>query len=162
MDMAMRRKDREVTDIDEIKNILNVCKTASVAMIDENMPYVVPLSYGYELKDDRLVLYFHCAKEGRKLEILKRNPKVCFAVFQEGEPLYAETAPCNSGYYYSSVIGDGIASFIEDSAKKRHALQKMFAQQADKRVEFTEAQADSVCVFQIVSESYTGKRKVKK
>lgn len=142
--MAMRRKDREVTDIDEIKNILNVCKTASVAMIDENMPYVVPLSYGYELKDDRLVLYFHCAKEGRKLEILKRNPKVCFAVFQEGEPLYAETAPCNSGYYYSSVIGDGIASFIEDSAKKRHALQKMFAQQADKMVEFTEAQADSV------------------
>ena len=42
----LRRKDMEVTDIDEIKNILNACKTASVAMIDENMPYVVPLSYG--------------------------------------------------------------------------------------------------------------------
>ncbi|MDE7277746.1 MAG: pyridoxamine 5'-phosphate oxidase family protein [Lachnospiraceae bacterium] len=158
----MRRKDREVTDIDEIRNILNACKTASIAMIDGEMPYVVPLSYGYELKGDSLVLYFHCAKEGRKLEVLKRNPKVCFVIFQEGEPLYAEKAPCSSGYYYSSVIGDGVASLIEDSAGKRYALQKMFAQQAGKTIEFTEAQADTVCVFQIVSETYTGKRKEKR
>ena len=158
----MRRKDREITDINEIRDILDACKTASVAMIDGGMPYVVPLSYGYELKGDSLVLYFHCAKEGRKLEILKRDPKVCFAIFREGEPLYAETTPCSSGYYYSSVIGDGIASFIEDSAGKQYALQKMFAQQAGKVIEFTEEQADSVCVFQIVSKTYTGKRKEKR
>lgn len=65
-------------------------------------------------------------------------------------------------YYYSSVIGDGVASFIEDSAGKQYALQKMFAQQAGKVIEFTEEQADSVCVFQIVSKTYTGKRKEKR
>lgn len=67
-----------------------MCRTASVAMIDRNVPYVVPLSYGYELKEDSLVLYFHCAKEGRKLNILRCNDKVCFTIFNEGEPLYEE------------------------------------------------------------------------
>lgn len=68
-----------------------MCRTASVAMIDRNVPYVVPLSYGYELKEDSLVLYFHCAKEGRKLNILRCNDKVCFTIFNEGEPLYGKT-----------------------------------------------------------------------
>lgn len=157
----MRRRDREVTDKNEIIEILDACKTACVAMMDDDIPYVVPLSYGYELKGDSLVLYFHCAKEGRKLEMIKRNPKVCFTIFREGEPLYAEITPCSSGYYYSSIIGDGIASFVEESAKKRYALQKLFAQQAGRAIEFTEEQADSVCVFQIISEAYTGKRKPK-
>ncbi|MCM1174407.1 MAG: pyridoxamine 5'-phosphate oxidase family protein [Blautia sp.] len=156
----MRRKDREVTETNEIRKILDSCKTACVAMLDGDLPYVVPLSYGYELEDDRLVLYFHCAREGRKLEILKRSPKVCFTIFQEGELLCAET-PCGSGYYYSSVIGNGTVSFTGDPGKKRHALQKMFAQQTGKTIEFTEAQADAVCVFQIVSEDYAGKRKRK-
>ena len=67
----MRRKDREINDVKEIINILDMCKTASVAMLDGDVPYVVPLSYGYEIRDNILVLYFHCAKEGRKIDILK-------------------------------------------------------------------------------------------
>lgn len=156
----MRRKDREITNVNEIANILNLCKTASIAMIDNGVPYVVPLSYGYELTEDSLILYFHCAKEGRKIDILKRNNNVCFTIFHEGEPLHAET-PCNSGYYYSSIIGNGIVEFIEASADKCHALSKMFAQQTGRNVEFTEAQADSVCIFKIISKDYTGKHKSK-
>ena len=156
--MMMRRKDREVKEINEIINILEMCKTACVAMIDKNTPYVVPLSYGYELKEDTLVLYFHCAKEGRKIEILKRNNKVCFTIFNEGEPLHAEI-PCDSGYYFSSIIGNGIAEFIEDPVEKKEALQKMFAHQAGRDIEFTQAQSDPVCVFKIISKEYAGKRK---
>ena len=157
----MRRKDREVTDIKVITSILDMCKTVSVAMMDEEMPYIVPLSYGYEFKDDSLVLYLHCAKEGRKLDILKRNNKVCFSIFNEGEPLYAQT-PCNSGYYYSSIIGNGLAEFIEDADEKRYALKKMFEHQAGQSVEFTKEQAETVCVFQIICNDYTGKVKPKK
>lgn len=156
----MRRKDREVTDINKIKEILDSCKTASVAMIDKEIPYIVPLSYGYELKEDSLELYFHCAKEGRKLEVLKCNNKVCFTIFCEGEPLHVET-PCNSGYYYSSIIGNGIVEFIEESAEKRYALQKIFEHQSGRNIEFTEQQAESVCVFKIISKDYTGKAKSK-
>lgn len=154
----MRRKEREITAVNEIIDILDTCKTACIAMIDKNAPYIVPLSYGYELKTDSLVLFFHCAKEGRKLDILKCNNKVCFTIFSEGEPVYAET-PCNSGYYFSSIIGNGTVEFIENSNEKRYALQKMFANQAGRKVEFTDAQSDLVCVFKIISTDYTGKRK---
>lgn len=155
----MRRKDREVSDILTLTNILSTCKTASIAMIDGDMPYVVPLSYGYEIKEDSLILYFHCAREGRKLNILQANNKVSFTIFDEGEPLHADI-PCNAGYYYSSIIGNGTVEFIENKAEKRHGLSRMYAQQSGKNVEFTDAQADSVCVFKIISKDYTGKQKV--
>lgn len=156
----MRRKDREITDIHVITDMLDQCKTACVAMMDREVPYVIPLSYGYEMKEDALVLYFHCAKEGRKIDILKYDNRVCFTIFNEGEPLYTET-PCNSGYYYSSIIGNGVAEFIENSADKQYALNKMFAHQSGKDIAFTETQADSVCVFKIVSKDFTAKQKMK-
>lgn len=80
----MRRKDREVAERSEIAHILDICKTACIAMAGEEGPYVVPLSYGYDWKGDCLELYFHCAKEGKKLEILKYNNQVCFYGFLRG------------------------------------------------------------------------------
>lgn len=156
----MRRKDREITDIKGITDLLDRCRTANVAMIDHDMPYVIPLSYGYEIKENKLILYFHCAKEGRKITILKNNNKVCFSIFSQGDPIPAET-PCNFGYYYASIVGEGIVEFLESSPDKRYALSKMFAHQSGKSVEFTESQADSVCVFKIISTNYTGKQKVR-
>ncbi len=154
----MRRTDREVRAQEELAQILNQCKTASIAMIDGDTPYVVPLSYGYEMTEDSLVLYFHCAKQGRKLDVLEKNSKVCFAIFSEGIPVYAET-PCNSGYYYSSIIGNGNVEMIVNDDEKCYALSKMFEHQSGKKVEFTLSQAETVCVFKIVSKDYTGKRK---
>lgn len=156
----MRRKDREINDIKTITSILDMCKTASIAMIDSDVPYVVPLSYGYEMKENILILYFHCAREGRKIDILKCNNRVCFNIFNEGEALFDET-PCNSGYYYSSIIGNGVVEFIENPVEKRYALSKMFAHQSGRHVEFTDTQADSVCVFKIIVKDYIGKQKKK-
>lgn len=156
----MRRKDREVSDIKEIIQILGTCKTASIAMVDDGIPYVVPLSYGYEILGDQLILYFHSAREGRKIETMKHNNAVCFTIFSEGEPLYAET-PCNSGYYYSSIIGNGVVEFLEKKEEKAEALRKMFLHQAGRDVTFTEAQTASVCAFKVVSKDFTAKRKPK-
>lgn len=154
----MRRKDREVTDSKDIIGILEKCKTANVAMIDHGMPYVVPLSYGYELLDEQLVLYFHSATEGHKIDILRENNKVCFAISCEGEPLHADI-PCNSGYYYSSIIGNGQVEFVDNMKEKSKALQKMFYHQTGRKVEFTEEQAKTVCIFKIISEDFSGKQK---
>ena len=156
----MRRKDREVTQKKDITEILDSCKTACIAMIDGDFPYVIPLSYGYDLSTDGLVLYFHCAKEGRKTDILKRNSKVGFTIYSEGEPIHSET-PCNSGYYYSSIVGDGNVIFVEDKDEKKYALKKMFVHQTGRDVDFTDEQTDTVCVFKIRSIDYTGKRKPK-
>lgn len=156
----MRRKDREVTDIGEIRQILDSCMTVCVSMIDGDRPYSVPLNYGYEIEDGILTLYLHCAKEGRKIDILKSNNKACFTIFSEGEPIHAET-PCSSGFFYSSVFGEGEAYFLEDMNEKKHALKILTAHQMKRDYEFTDEQADSVCVFKIVSTNFTGKRKPK-
>ena len=156
----MRRKDREITNIADIISILDLCKTCHVAMIDKGIPYVVPMSYGYEIVDDTLILYFHSAKEGRKIEILHENSNVCFELCDEGEPVHAET-PCNSGYYFSSIIGYGEVIFLDNADEKRDALSKMFEQQTGKKVDFNEQQTNTVCVFKVISKDFTGKKKPK-
>jgi len=155
----MRRTDREVTDIGEMEEILRQCKTCHIAMVDNGSPYVVPLSYGYKvLSENMLELYFHSALEGKKLDILKSNGNVCFEMAHEGEPVQSE-APCSSGYYYSSIIGYGRAVFIEEVDEKCTALSIMFSHQSGREVIFTEKQAQSVCVFKVVSKDFTGKKK---
>jgi uncharacterized protein len=155
----MRRKEREVTDINGIEEILIQCKTCHVAMVDDGLPYVVPLSYGYKiLKGNALELYFHSAPEGRKLDVLKCNNKVCFEMAYEGEPAHSET-PCNSGYYYASIIGFGEVVFLERTDEKGEALSVMFKHQTGRDVTFTAEQTKSVCVFKIVSREFTGKEK---
>lgn len=155
----MRRKDREVTDIQEIKKIIELCKTCHVAMIDGNMPYVLPLSFGYEILNEDLILYFHSAKEGRKIDILRKNNNVCFEMCDEGEPIFARETPCNSGYYFSSVHGFGKVEFINDTEEKCHALSLLMERQADVQIEFTREQAEGVCVYKIIAKDFVGKKK---
>ena len=147
----MRRK--------EIRDIIKNCKVCHVAMIDNDMPYVVPLNFGYEIIDDTLILYFHSAKEGRKIDILHKNNTVCFEMCLEGEPIIAKNTPCNSGYNFSSVIGNGKVEFITDTSEKIKALSLLMKQQADLDVIFTEKQANTVCVYKIISNDFTGKKK---
>jgi len=155
----MRRKEREVTDINGIEEILKQCKTCHVAMVDGGLPYVVPLSYGYKiLEGNVLELYFHSALVGRKLDVLRRNNKVCFEMVHEGEPVHSEI-PCNSGYYYASVIGFGEVMFIDRADEKGGALSIMVKHQSGRDATFTAEQVKSVCVFKIVSTEFTGKKK---
>ncbi len=154
----MRRKDREVIEINEIESIIRQCKTCHVAMVDEGQPYVVPLSFGYEIIGASLTLYFHSAKVGRKIDILNKNSRVCFEMSNEGIPIHSEI-PCNSGFYYSSIIGYGNIEFIEEVNEKCKALSLLMKHQADKEVLFNETQVKGVCVYKISTSDYTGKSK---
>lgn len=157
----MRRNDREVTDIESINSIIKNCRTCHVAMVDDGMPYVVPLSFGYKVNEKELTLYFHSAKEGRKIDILYKNNTVCFDMCCEGEPINAKKTPCNSGYYYSSVIGNGKVEFVTDIDEKKKALTLLLKQQAGIDVTFTEQQANAVCIYKIVTNDFTGKKKLR-
>ncbi len=154
----MRRKDREVTDISEIKDIIDKCRVCRLAMADKGKPYVVPLNFGYDLSGNTLTLYFHSAKEGRKIDILKENKAVCFEMANEGKLSMFED-PCDCGYYYQSVIGFGHAEFIKDAAEKCRALALLMKRQTGGDYVFTEKQAETVCVFKVVSTEFTGKKK---
>lgn len=157
----MRRKDREVTDISEIIDIINICKVCHVAMVDNGQPYVVPLNFGYEIEGRKLTIFFHCAKEGRKLDILNNNNLICFEMCVEGQAVNAENDPCNSGYDFTSVIGNGKAEFVYDSKEKCKALTLILKQVTNLNKSFTKEQADTVFIFKVVTEDFTAKKKLR-
>ena len=80
MKRGITRREREITDLQEILGILDRAKIVHVGMIDGDMPYVVPMNYGYTMEDGKLTIYLHGAKWGRKLDVMRANPKVFFTL----------------------------------------------------------------------------------
>ena len=107
---SMRQKARQVMDRAVICAMLDRMDTICVGMHDEPAPYVVPLNFGYCFDDD-LVFYFHCAKAGHKLELLRRNPHVCVTAAQF--VAYAEASVKGHLHDYRSVIARGVAQQID-------------------------------------------------
>lgn len=73
----MRKAEREVTCFDEKIKLLNRCQTIRLGLYAERFPYVVPLSFGFQTSDGKVNIYFHCAKEGKKIRLIEANPNVC-------------------------------------------------------------------------------------
>ncbi len=115
----MRRKNREVVKTEEIFDILLRCDTIRVCMQGEEYPYAVPVSFGAERKDESITVYFHCAKQGMKVEMLKNAPNVCI----EGDIFYkTETTDYGITARYESVIGFGTCEWVQQPEEIRKAL----------------------------------------
>lgn len=156
----MRRKDREVTDINKIFEIIDNCPVIHIAMTDNGKPYVVALNFGYERQGDDLILYFHSAYEGRKIDILKKNPEVYFQMECSGR-LIAGTVenPCAYGYSYDSVMGSGRIEFIEAEEEKIHGLNCLIhhAGKTNDDFCFPKEMLSKTCVYCLRSRDFTGK-----
>lgn len=155
----MRRQNRQVTDTAEIHAILEEVKVARLGMFDGKQVYVVPLNHGYELgEEDKIIFYFHCAKVGRKVEILKENPNVCLELDGRHELVTADT-PCDYGYYYASLIGNGAVEFVEDAEEKAHALDVVMKHQTGKEEwEFDPKWVNAVCILKVELSDYCVKQ----
>ncbi|MCP3901420.1 MAG: pyridoxamine 5'-phosphate oxidase family protein [Desulfobacteraceae bacterium] len=149
----MRRKDKEITEIKEIEEIINKAKVFRLALSFEDTPYVVPLNFGYQDK----TIYFHCAKKGKKVDILKQNNKVCFEFDTDNELVKAEKA-CKWGMNFKSVIGFGKADLIENPEEKQKALAIIMRQYTAKQYEFPEKQLNNTLVWKIDILQITGKK----
>ena len=149
----MRRKEKEITDKSEIESIVRKSLVCRLGLADNGTPYIVPLCFGY--KDN--CLYFHSAREGKKIEMLKQNNEVCFE-FDGDLEVQAGKAACNWGMKYRSVIGYGRASFIEDPEAKRKALDVIMAQYAKGAFEYSEKALGEALVIKVEIESMTGKK----
>ena len=167
----MRRKDREVLGDENIAKIIEQCTTCHVAMMDDaGMPYVIPMSFGYSLKDGVLELYFHCAHVGKKLDCIRKNPNVAFSMCVENRIEIHEDNYCKSGRFYAGVVGQGKAEIVEDVAEKCHGLSLLMERHAGAsqsagaphKFEFSPEQAAAVTVFKITSTNFTGKAKAEK
>ncbi len=113
----MRRKDREITDRMELLRILTDARVCRLAMCDADRPYLVPLSFALDGED----LVLHSAREGRKIEILRRNPAVCFEV-EEGVEIDVGASPCKTGMRFRTVIGHGTVEFVDDVRERARLL----------------------------------------
>jgi len=155
----MRRSDREVSNQEEIIEIIDRCVICRVAMVDDGKPYLVPLNFGYTLDQGKLTLVFHSAKSGRKIDIFRKHPDVCFEMDCDHALIDGERA-CDYSFAFSSVIGNGKVEFIEDEALKLEALKLLMKRQTGKEnFEFSPREVHGVCVFTIVSDDFSTKRK---
>jgi len=155
---SMRRSEREITNRSEILEIIEKCDVCRLAFSDNNIPYIVPMNYGYEYKDEKLTLYFHGASEGKKHDIMGANPIVCFEMDCSHKLIEGDVA---SKYTmeYESIIGVGNAQRCDEKVEKTHALIRLMKKYAKNR-EFTfpDHVLNSVTVFKVDVTEVTGKR----
>lgn len=149
----MRRKDKEISNASDINAIISNATVCRLGMVNGDKPYVVPLSFGYK---DR-ALYFHGALKGQKIDLIKKNPNVCFEFDIAAEAIGEEDA-CDWSMKFQSVIGFGKASFTEGLEGKRQALGVIMAQYSDKEFQFPEKMVNATAVIKVQIEGMTGKQ----
>jgi len=149
----MRKAEREIRDQARILAIMKEALVCRLGLADEGRPYVVPMNFGL----GEGCLYLHCAREGRKLDILRKNNRVCFEMDLLREIKQGPTA-CNWGARYESVIGFGRASFVEDPQEKRAALDRIMDHYgAEGPFSYADAVLTETEVIKVSIESVTGK-----
>ena len=153
----MRRKDREVTGINEILKIVDKAKILHLGLFDGEYPYIVPLHYGYEYKNGNLIFYMHGAKEGHKLELIRNNPNVCIELECDIELLSGDDIPCKYSSTFASVIGKGYAEILEDEQEKIAGLKLLMKNQTGREFQIDERMAESVAVIKVTVSSFTAK-----
>lgn len=154
----MRRKDREVTDLAEIMRIVGAAKVLHLGLVDEGSPYIVPLHYGYSFSSDNLIFYLHSAKEGRKLDILKKNPSVCVELETDVSLIPGEIA-CSYGSSFASLIGWGKAELVTSMEEKAEGLTLLMENQTGKRFSFTEEMVSPVAVIKVTIDHFSVKER---
>lgn len=158
MKKGITKREREVTDINEIKEILDKSMIVHIGMVDGDEPYVVPMNYGYTLEEGVLSIYLHGATVGRKIDIIKKNPKVFFEMECDIVPFEGKVA-CQYGTTYASVMGLGTAEILENPSEKIEGMTKLMKTQTGKDFSFDERMVSIVSVIKITCTEFTAKKR---
>ncbi len=152
----MRRKDKEIKDPKIIQDILKGNTVCRIALSDRDEPYIVPMNYGY----DGEYIYLHCAPEGQKMDILKKNNRICIEITDSIELKSAEKA-CSFSTKYRSVIGFGSVEEISGQTDKKAGLEVIMQQQTGKRGwSFADKDIKNIAVLKISIDTVSGKESV--
>lgn len=148
----MRKAQREITDQKDLLDVLQRCQTIRLGLNDTEYPYVVPLSFGWDLQNGQIVLYFHCAQEGLKCQLMAQNSKVCI----EADIFHGYQGPTTK---YESVIGFGTVVLLCEEQERIHGLQRLLQHcgMADYPLQQCSDLAHTA-VYKINLHSITGKR----
>ncbi len=152
---TMRRADREIKDPKAIRALMDKAPVCRIGVSDDGMPYVVPMSFGLGERD----LYFHCAAEGRLLNIIRRNDRVCFEMDLFREVILGQS-PCGCSCRYESVIGFGRAVIMDDPGEKKAALDRIMEHYGQQVPSAYKSEIfEKTTVIRIAVESLTAKRR---
>ncbi len=149
----MRRREREIRDEKEMQDILDQGLVCRLGLSDGLLPYVVPMNFG--TRNGRL--YLHSAGEGRKVDMIRRNNRVCFEV-DVGARISRGESACRWSMKYRSVIGFGTARILEDETDKRAGLDAIMAHYGGPEGPYDAKSLERTCVIEITIETMTGKQ----
>ena len=155
----MRRKDREITDFDEMIKIIKECDACRIALNDEEagFPYIVPLNFGLDVEDEQVYLYFHGAMQGKKLDLIKKDNRATFEMDCEHNfILYEERMSCTMGF--ASVIGHGTIEIVPDE-EKYEALKILMRQYHSEDFQFDTRMMKVTTVLKMTVTDMIGKRR---
>ena len=148
----LRRKDKEIIDSEKIEEVIKKATVCRLGLVDRDEAYIVPVNFGYE----KNTIYFHSALEGRKIELIKRNDKVCFEI--EADMGIEKNSNSECSVKYRSVIGVGIPRILESAEEKVRGLKAIMRQCTGGEYDFSKEKWDSVLVVEIEIENITGKQ----
>jgi nitroimidazol reductase NimA-like FMN-containing flavoprotein (pyridoxamine 5'-phosphate oxidase superfamily) len=149
----MRRDEREMTDPREMDALLAQERVMYIGLSSDDMPFVLPVFYVWSGN----ALYFHSARSGSKIAIMKKNPAICFAICQYGG-VVEDVLACNYEARHRTVIGTGRAHFVQDDAEKIAMLHQLMARFSDKSFTFPSANLTATQVIRIDVTSMKGKQ----
>ena len=154
----MRQKNREITDIEEIIEVMKQCDVVRLALNDDGYPYILPLNFGMDISDGKIILLFHSALEGHKIDLIKKDNRASFEMDCKHQLQYFD----DIGYCtmsYESVIGIGKIRILKDEEKMQALRKLMDHYHPDENAYFNPAAVNRTMVYALDVEKITGKRK---
>ena len=155
---GMTKRELQITDLAQIREILDTAKVLRLGLAVDNEPYIVPMNYGYTLEGEKLTFYLHSARKGKKLDMLRANPRVFVELDCDLKP-FNGVKPCQYGLSYSSVMARGTARIVEDVEEKMEAMTVLMKTQTRKDFSFDEKLVSIVAVIRIDVTEYTAKHR---
>lgn len=150
----MRKANQEITDKSILEEILSSSKICRLAMTDNGLPYILPFNFGF-LEN---CIYIHSAPAGKKIDLLQKNPLVCFEVEQQAD-IVEDDFVCKWSTLYRSVVGYGKVEIVTGFEEKKRGLEIIMTQHGYKgKMEFETKEVEFIVILKLKIESMTGKQ----
>lgn len=150
----MRRDEKQIRNRTQIDGIIHASQVCRLAMAKDNLPYLVPLSFGYDGK----TIYLHTAVAGRKIEYFQSNPNVCFEFEHQVRLVTHDLSPCKWSFSFECVIGHGTISELSDPKEKEYGLEQIMRHYSNRQWQYNEKAVARTRIWKIAIQEITGKR----
>lgn len=149
----MRKSEREIQDKTLINKILSESIICRIGLFDDEYPYVFPVNYGFKNN----ALFIHCAQQGKKIDLIKKNNKACFEI-EDSYKIVEDKISCNWTTKYRSLIGFGEIEILHDFDKKKNGLDVIMNQHGKMENSYNNKLINRVLILKLNIKSVTGKQ----